>query len=308
MKTPLCSLISLGLLGFGNVVFAGSFVPGEILLNNLNGSNLQRYSAAGVLERTYYTGGGIQYVGAALTPDGKLVSSYSQFGSRIEIRNSDGGQISSFAASGSPSDASVFANGTIAFGQQGGYSVTLVSQTGTFLKDVNLYDAVGGAVGGAIGSTVGTDNILYVTGSKTNNLGKISQDGTFLGSIKLGFTAGDLVMSPTDGTLWVSDLLNNVVEHITTDGTVLGNFPTGLTGNFEGIGIAPDGDSLYVTTTSSSVIRHFDLIGNQLGDINIVRPGTPMFLTVVPGAVPEPSTFASLAFGAAALSLRRRPR
>lgn len=104
-------------------------------------------------------------------------------------------------------------------------------------------------------------------------------------------------MSPNDETLWISNRSNNSVTHITKTGTVLGNFSTGLTGAFSGIGIAPDGSSLYVTTASSSVIRHCDLNGNQLGNINIASPRSPNFLTVVPVATPEPSTWALLLGG-----------
>ena len=112
-------------------------------------------------------------------------------------------------------------------------------------------------------------------------------------------------MSPVDGTLWVSGFSNGLVEHITTAGTVLGSFPIGLSGGFSGIGMAPDGNSLYVGTSGSGLVRHFDLSGNQLDQFNTGNSGIS-HMVVVPGAVPEPSTWASLAFGATALLARRR--
>jgi MYXO-CTERM domain-containing protein len=137
-------------------------------------------------------------------------------------------------------------------------------------------------------------------------LAKVSQAGAFLGTIGLGFAPGDLVMNPVDGTLWVSDWSNDLVEHITTTGAGLGSFSTGLSGGFAGIGLAPDGNSLYVATGDSTVIRQFDLNGNQLGDFNISSPSIPWLLTVVPA--PEPSTGGLALLGLGLLiSRRKRP-
>ena len=258
---------------------AQAFQPGEILLNNFLGSNVQRYSAAGTLIQTY-TGTGAFWEGASLTPGGDMVTTFRNPNGGIDIFNPSGTQVGSFAAAVNafPGDVSVFANGMLALNDQDHNTVQLFSQSGTLLSTVSLPGVID-----PVGSTVGTDNILYVAGKNSNNLARVSQTGTFLGTISLGFSPGDLVMSPADGTLWVSGHSNGLVEHITTAGTVLGSFSTGLTGSFNGLGIAPDGNSLYVTTESSSVIRHFGLDGIQLGDFTIASPNQPLFLTVAPG-------------------------
>ena len=113
--------------------------------------------------------------------------------------------------------------------------------------------------------TIGFDGILYVGGSGNNTLARVNAAGVSLGTVRLTFPPGDLVMNPVDGTLWVSGYFNDLVEHIRLDGTVLGSVPTYLNGSFSGIGLAQDNRSLYVTTASSAVVEHFDLNGNLIG-------------------------------------------
>ncbi|MEO6787434.1 MAG: PEP-CTERM sorting domain-containing protein, partial [Chthoniobacteraceae bacterium] len=121
----------------------------------------------------------------------------------------------------------------------------------------------------------------------------------------LSFNPIDLVMSPSDGTLWMS-ATDNLVHHVKTDGAALGSFATGLNGNFDGIALAPDNNSLYVTSDSSTAVKHFGLDGSLLGSFNLTSPNQPGFLAVVPA--PEPATFALLGLGAVFLAARRRRR
>src|SRR5450432_3432941 len=102
MKTTCLVTIGLFALCFGKTTaFAvlGPFQPGEILVNNLLSSNVQRYSSTGVLEQTY-TGTGTDWEGASLTPDGNLVTSYrlknGKVSPGIDIFNPAGTQIASF--------------------------------------------------------------------------------------------------------------------------------------------------------------------------------------------------------------------
>ena len=298
MKTTHSITISLVALLFGEAAaHSAAFAPGEFLMSNFTSDNVQRYSPVGVLEQTY--GSGSQSYGASLTPDGNLVTSFYQGGAGIRIFSPDGTQIGSFAATGNGSigDVSVFANGTIALNDATHNAVQLFSQSGTLLNTV-----IGASY--AYGNTVGLDNILYVASLTSNSIVKVDQTGAVLGSFAAPAAPGDLVMSPMDGTLWITGYNTNRVYQMTTGGTPIQSFATGLTGFFDGIAFAQDGNSLYVKTQNGSVIRHLDLTGTQLGDFNIVSPGGAAFLTVVP-AVPEPAITVLLLGGAALLARRR---
>ena len=233
----------------------GPFQPGEILVNELFGSSVQRYSATGTLLQTF-TGTGTVWDGASLTPDGNLVTSYRSPGQGLNIFNPAGTQITTFAATGNsfPQDVSVFSNGTLALCDYLSSTVQFWSQAGVQGSTVTLPEGTNPS-----GSTVGSDGILYVGGFGNKTLVPVSADGVSLGAVSLTFVPGDLVMNPVDGTLWVSGASNGMVEHITTTGTLLGFFPTGLTGTFAGIGLAPDDNSLYVTSTTSAVVKQFGI-------------------------------------------------
>ena len=276
---------------------AGLFQPGEILVGKFR--SVQSYSAAGALEHTYSGTNGGFWGGASLTPDGNLVTSWRfSPNAGIEIFNPTGTQITAFSVANYGSavgDVSVFADGTLALVDRINSNVKFLSQSGTLLNTVSLTTTSPFGISSGIapfGSTVGTDNNLYVVSGTSSWMAKVNESGTVLGMIHLSFQPGDLVMSPTDGTLWVSVRDTALIEHITTDGTVLGSVASGLAiapgAQFNGLGIAPDGNSLYAMTTSSTVIRHLDLNGNQLGDITIASPDSENFLTVVPNSVPEP--------------------
>jgi hypothetical protein len=71
--------------------------------------------------------------------------------------------------------------------------------------------------------------------------------------------------------------------------------------------LAPDGNSLYVSSFTSTQIYHYDLGGALLETLPITNPGgNPLFMTVV-SAVPEPGTVGLLALACGGLwALRHR--
>src|SRR5450432_1225990 len=237
MKTTYSITVSLITLWLGQAVASagfvnGPFTAGEILLNNYGGANVQRYTSSGGLEQTF-TGIGVEWRGASLTPTGDLVTSFDSPNEGIDIFNFAGTNIGAFVTGNDiQGDVSVFANGTLALNDQSNSTVQLYTQGGASLGNVSMP-----GVTDPLGNTVGADNVLYVAGLLSGNIGKVSQSGSFLGTISLGFDPGDLVMNPIDGTLWVSDYNNDLVKHITTSGTVLGSFSIGLTGFFYGIAL-----------------------------------------------------------------------
>lgn len=295
---PLLSALVALLIGALPSAIAGPFLPGEILVNEINGNSIQRYSAGGTLLQTI-TGTNTFWEGAALTPDGNLVTNFGTPSQGINIFNPNGTLITSFPVTTSgkgSADVSVFPNGTLALCDSNNNGVQFRSQTGTLLNTV--------FVGSSVGSTVGSDGILYVTSRVGGALFRISAGGVSLGTVSLSFVAGDLVMNPADGTLWVAGKNDLLVHHIQTDGTVLGSFATGLSGTFLGIGLAPDDNSLYVTATSSTDVKHFDLSGNLLDSFALTSPNTVGYITVVP--TPEPGSATLLLGGLTIIAARRR--
>ena len=300
------TILATGLLaltltfGANQPVLAGPFLPGEILVNEFTGNSVQRYSATGTLLQTF-TGTGTGWSGVALTPDGNLVAGHRNPSVGLDIFSPDGTQLTSFAATGAGSvnDVSVFPDGTLALSDSTHVTVQFWSQAGALLQTVALP-----AFQTPVGSTLGSDGILYVACG--NRMARVSAGGVLLGTVSLTFQPADLVMNSVDGTLWVSGLASSIpmVEHITTTGTVLGSFDPGLTGTFAGIGLAPDNNSLYVTSSNSTVVKHFDLSGSLIDSFALTSPRTPFFMTVVPA--PEPGSAALLAGGCALLAARRR--
>ena len=188
----------------GATLVAQGFLPGALVIDNPNGTtlnlepNLQVYSPDGLLLRTFTGTGNSPWTGASVTPGGKLVTTYYNGFPDLHgaiLFNSDG-TVSSFATPdvfGGGRDVSVFANGVLAISDTSffnGPQIRLYHQDGTFIRSTSLTGT------GADGSTVGTDNILYVTSVSGLRIGKVSQDGTFLGSFTTSFSPSDLVMSP----------------------------------------------------------------------------------------------------------------
>ena len=296
------SLLTAYLLGSATPGWAQAFQRGEILIAKY-ARGIERYSASGNLLQTYDAPGVTDDLAASLTPEGYLITSCNI---GLAIFSSDGTLIQSFVTPNSHGDVSVFANGAFALNVQD--TVQFWQSPGTLLQTVSL---PGLSAGSPNGSTLGSDGILCVAGNASHNIARVDSSGNFLGLISLSFRPGDLVMNPLDGTLWVSGETDELVHHITTDGTVLGSFATGFSGTFDGIGLAPDGDSLSVCDNYNSGVKHFDLGGNLLD--SFPDPGViPIFMTVVPHdftiPAPEPGSLTLLLGSGALLARRRRCR
>lgn len=285
---------------------AAQLNPGDILLNHYSGSKIQRYNVAGVLQDTY-TGTGMLYEGASITPDGNIVTTRRGPTSGINIFHPTGPEIASFntpSLDSFPFDVSVFADGTLAICQNASL-VHLYSQDGNSLGFV--------LAPFSFGSTVSPlDDTLWL--AHLGGIGHYSRAGSLLGSFVTPFTPSDLVVDPTDGSLWIANRTDNAVVHMSADGATLGSFSIGQSGLFAGIGITSDGSRLYATTTTATTIGVFAPDGAVLGSINIVNPGEPLFLTVVPGtptivtSAPEPGAGALLLVGATCPFAAKRRR
>ncbi len=286
--------------------FGGPFLPGEILVNDVDGANIQRYGADGTLLQTY-TGTGAEWIGAALTPDGNLVTSYRMPSANVDIFSPSGSLLTTFSAgAGQTNDISIFSNGTLAVNFLRSNTVQFFSQSGTLLKSVTLPGADNPSY-----SVIGADDVLYVNSydwlspSIPPTVYKVSSSGVVLGSFTLTSPAGDMAISPIDGTLWIGDWGNGNLYHYATDGTQIGTaISTGLNGGLDGLAFAPDGLSLYATLPDDHSIHQLSLTGESLGEIPIPGVGTPGALVVVP--TPEPTATLLLAGGGLAMLLKRR--
>ncbi len=279
---------------------AGQFLPGEILVPNYLDSVMRRYSAAGTLLQTYSDPGESFWIGSALTPGGDYVTTFRNPAAGVKVFDDSGLQLQSWTGpANAVNDVSVFADGTLALSRQDG-RIERRTQAGVLLGST----ATG--LGNLFGSTVGADNILYFT-TADSRLGRMNAAGTVLGTTSLGFIPGEVVMSAADGTLWVSTRDAARIYHYTTAGVRIGTgFASGLGGgDMYGLGIAPDGLSLYATRLNSSTMRHLDLTGASLGDIPLTGNSEGhYFFSVV--QVPEPGSALLLAGAAFPLLLRRR--
>lgn len=298
------------------------FNPGDILVNEFRGSSIERYDSNGTLLQTF-TGMGTYFLGASLTPDGNLVTTYRLGGpggyGGVNIFDPSGKQISTFTTPfpiqggggmSTSADLNVFADGVIAIVNQDGSAIQEYNQDGTFVRTVQF--AIGSHV---FGSTLGSDNTLYVAGDSSNTIQRVTQSGQILAPLVLSFRPGDLVRA-ADGTFYVTGFADGLVHHVSATGADLSTFEDAGQvfpfAYFFGIGLATDGQSLYLNSGTATTVDHVSLSGSLLpGSFNLANPNDPLFLTVVPGviSVPEPSSLTLFGiFGALASGFLARKR
>jgi hypothetical protein len=273
---------------------------GDVLINDFIDAVVRHYRADGTFAGAF-SGTGTAWEGAAVTPDGRVVTTRRTPRQGVNIFDASGTQIASFDTPevDLPSDVSVFSDGTIAINDQ------------TDEREVVLYRPNGAHVSsyplpvGAWGSTVGPDDTLWVTWFGGARIAHLARDGTLLGDFALDFQPGDVVVDPADGTLWVSHNNGARVYHLDVDASVLNSFPVDLVGSFNAIALAPDRTLLVTSDNGGSRIFNYSRDGILLGSHPLVSPDGTLFMAVV--QVPEPGS-APLAIMGAALLLLIRPR
>lgn len=274
---------------------AAPFQPGDIFLNNLLEPNIQQYRSDGTLADTF-TGTSTLWEGAAITPDGRLVTTFR--GPRTGLSQYRLGGLNFFDPDGTetsilapelnlPGDVSVFQDGTLAVSSQFGRSIELFTPAGAHAGSINYSGFVGDNA--PLGSTVAPDDTLWVALGRRPTIHQFNQQGVRLGGFDAAFNVGELAIDPVDGTLWLANQNGNTVHQYSTDGVELSSFPTAVVAasqRFNGIAFGP-GRTLYVVSEFSDSIYHYNRAGTLLGSIPIAAPNSPLFLSVI---VPEPST------------------
>jgi DNA-binding beta-propeller fold protein YncE len=268
---------------------------GEILIDNFQSGNIQRYDNAGNLLQTY-TGSGGLWTGASLTPQGFIATARRSPTAGVDILNPNGTQFLTFdtPAVNVPGDISVFADGTMAIGSQLSSTIEFYSSTGIHLRSVSGPNQ-------PYGSTIAPDGTLWVGGVGGVGFGfkHYKEDGTLLGSFSTSFMPGDVVADPHDGTLWVTEREDSAVAHLDASGTLLNSFSVDFSFAFDGIAMAPD-QTLYLVDQTDPRVLHYSEAGSLLDSFTMTSSDGPVFITVIP----EPTTFS---FGILCSALLIRP-
>jgi sugar lactone lactonase YvrE len=209
------------------------------------------------------------HIGLDIDRNGNWVTS-RRFPNKIEIYDPSGTSIASFLTpqlAGLASDVSLFADGTIALGDQHSSFVHLYAPDGAY-RGVFLAGYTPWM------STVDAQDRLWVIESNLSppfTIRTLDRSGVHLQSFQVPFRANDLVVAP-NGDLWVSDLDYAKVYHLNSTGGMLGSFPTGFSASGWGIGLASDG-SIWCSTHWIPELRRFSPTGTLLQTISLATTG-----------------------------------
>lgn len=283
---------------------AAELHPGDILVDYFNGNQIVQLAPDGTLLATF-TGPGSQWLGAALTPDGRIVTTTRSPVRGVNVINPANSMVSSFATPGVfvPGKCSVFADGNIAVPDQAS-NVYLYSPTGQLVRTISPYGASYLSASGHA-----ADDTLWVTDLTQGRVYHMSETGASLSWFSVGFRCADIAVDPTDNTLWLPAQSSGVIHHFSQLGISLGDIPTFNGKPSEGVAVAPDG-SLYMTTAWSTLVGHVSRGGVLINSFDS-HTAEPYCLTVVPTAVAEPSSIVLLGIAAGGFigyRVRRRQR
>jgi streptogramin lyase len=292
------------------ITVGAPFRKGDIFLNNLLPGSIQQYGSDGTLVETYL-GPHDYWEGAAITPDGRVATSFrgplSGFGEQraggVYLFQPDGG-VTSFSTPqvNLSGDVSVFRDGTIAVSSQWGSTLELYSLSGMHLRSISHSGFAGDR--SPFGTAIGPDDTIWCALARFPTIQHFAKEGTHLGSFEAAENIADLVVDHVDGTLWMPGQDGNRVYHYSPQGTLLGSFETLIvpeSQRFNGIAMSPQ-RTLYLVSENSDVIYHYDTSGNLLGQISLATPYHPVVMGVV--LVPEPSALTLISWFATVIFSR----
>ena len=274
------ALLNCALLVTTSSKVSAQLRPGDILLNNFGGSNIQVYDGSGQLRQTI-TGTGGLWEGASLTADFEIVTTHRSPNDGINIFSPAGVEVATFDTPqvDIPGDVSVFADGTLAVSDQLGNEVELFSRAGAHLGTISAP-----GLRQPFGSAIDIDDTLWVAAAGFGVF-QFERSGALVGQFNPGFRVSDLTVDFVDGTLWLTNRFSGEVANFTPDGVLLSEFQTSVVGELRAIAIDANRRVLVVGEQSTNVLR-YGMDGLLLDSFPIDNPEQPLFMTVVPG--PEP--------------------
>ena len=227
-------------------------------------SRVEKRASDGTLLWTTSGGTGSSWLSTAESASGELFLTRRMPSVAVERFSSSGVFVSEFA---SPEIASVqgdldmFADGTLAVCNHYGDAIELYSQAGSHLATITQPGLLR-----PFGCYVDVYDHLWVIGIPNvygpNLIATFDRSGTPLQTFSTSYGAGDLVVDPA-GDLWLIDTVGTV-HHATSAGIELASFATGMPTPCWGIARLDDG-SLWVSSFSSTTLRHFSSTGVPLG-------------------------------------------
>lgn len=217
--------------------------------------------------------------GAALTANGEVLTGRWQPSGGFTLFGLGGGEAEfTLPGPGFIGDTAVLAGGELLVADQDGV-VEVFAADGS-----HLFSMGAGVLDHPWGLYVDADNTVWVGDLGDGfDVHRFQADGTWLVSLELGVSPGDLVRA-WDGTLWLIDETTAIVHQFATDGTPLFSFPTPLGKEAAGLAFEADG-TIVVSDWNSSALFRYSQTGTYLGLTDLLFSGGVLGISR-PGASP----------------------
>ena len=308
----------LGVVGLSVTIAVGAaqaatFTAGDVFAS-VGSSQVQQYSAAGVLKDTLTSGGGSFNTGSAFDTSGNMY-----------VTNFDANSVTKFAGPNDPHTSSSFGSGystpeSIVFNSAGEVYIGGVGNGG-----IRHFDAAGNLLGSVIAGT--RVDWMDLEADQTTML--YTQEGTSIKTVNVvtGVAGPDIASGVVgnafalrilaDGSILVADEVN--VKHLSATGTLIQTYNVAGEGTWFSLNLNNDGTSFWSGNFGSGKLYRFDIAsGTLLQTLDTGVGGSRLYGVSVfgevtagcgsacgGGTVPEPASLILLGSGLAALGLRQ---